>query len=533
MTSTTRIRGGLKIAMLGFVSILASLCIGQLFAKPPDIVLVLCDDLGLGDVHCFAPSNKIATPTWDRCAREGIRFTNAHSPSSVCTPTRYGLLCGRYAWRTKLKSGVLGGLSPRLIGPNISTLPMQLAANGYRTGCFGKWHLGLNWTQTGDGKPPELSVETEKDYRSTDLTQPYTGGPLAVGFDTFFGISASLDMVPYTYLNQDRVDRIPSTKARYPMFAGKSEGWTREGPAAEGFRVEEVLPKTIDRAIEWLDGIDKKQPFFLYLPLTSPHTPIAPSEEFAGKSGLNYYADFVMQTDAMIGRVLEYLERRGTLDDTLILLTSDNGCAPQADLAQLKKFGHDPSSGFRGHKADIYEGGHRIPLVAQWPKAISPDTASDHPVVLTDLMATCLEAASIPLEDPIAPDSFSLLPVFQQTIPSSQIQRDSMIHHSVNGTFAIRSGNWKLILAPDSGGWSEPRPRPKVAKTGKRPVQLYHLQKDPRESDDLATKHPEIVSQLLEQVERVVQDGRSRPGPVLENDFPVDLWKYADDPRVP
>jgi arylsulfatase A-like enzyme len=410
---------------------------------------------------------------------------------------------------------------------------MLLAANGYRTGCFGKWHLGINWVQTGDGKPPELSVESAKDYRSTDLTQPYTGGPLAAGFDTFFGISASLDMVPYTYLTQDRVQQIPAATAKFPMFAGKSEGWTREGPAAEGFRVEEVLPTTIDRAIEWLDGVDRQQPFFLYLPLTSPHTPIAPSEDFAGKSGLNPYADFVMQTDAEIGRVLEYLERRGTLDDTLILLTSDNGCAPQADIAYLRTVGHDPSAGFRGHKADIYEGGHRIPLVARWPKAISPNSVSDHPVVLTDLMATCLEAARIPLADPIAPDSFSLIPVFQRTSSSTQAQRDSLIHHSVNGTFAIRSGNWKLILAPDSGGWSEPRPRPKVAKKGRRPVQLYDLQEDPRESEDLATGQPEIVLQLLEKLERVVQDGRSRPGKKLENDLPVDLWKYADDPRVP
>lgn len=533
MTGSTMIRDGLRIVRLGIVHILASLWIGQSFAKPPDIVLVLCDDLGIGDVQCYAPSNKIATPNWDRCAREGMRFTDAHSPSSVCTPTRYGLLCGRYAWRTKLKSGVLGGLSPSLIAPDVSTLPMQLAAHGYRTGCFGKWHLGLNWAPTGDGKPPELSVETEKDHRSVDWTQPYSGGPLAAGFDTFFGISASLDMVPYTYLKQDRVERIPSATARFPMFAGKSDGWTREGPAAEGFRVDEVLPTTIDRAIEWLEGIDRQHPFFLYLPLTSPHTPIAPSAEFVGKSGLNHYADFVMQTDAMIGRLLEYLERRGTLDDTLILLTSDNGCSPQADLAQLKKLGHDPSAGFRGHKADIYEGGHRIPLVARWPKAISASAVSDHPLVLTDLMATCLEAASIPLEDSIAPDSFSLLPVFQRPSASPSVPRDSLVHHSVNGTFAIRSGNWKLILAPDSGGWSEPKPKPRAAKTGRRPMQLYHLQEDPRESENLANKHPEIAWQLLEKLERVVEDGRSRPGQSLGNDFPVDLWKYADDPRVP
>lgn len=531
MTSVKKNRGGLNILLLCFVHILACLCLGQSFAKPPDIVLVLCDDLGVGDVQCYAPSNKIATPNWDRCAREGMRFTDSHSPSSVCTPTRYGLLCGRYAWRTKLKSGVLGGLSPSLIAPDITTLPMQLAANGYRTGCFGKWHLGIDWVQTGDGKPPELSVETEAAYRSVDFSQKFQGGPLAAGFDTFFGISASLDMVPYTYLTQNHVEKIPSNTARFPMVAGKTNGWTRQGPAAEGFRVEEVLPTTIDRAIEWLKGVDRQQPFFLYLPLASPHTPIAPSDEYAGKSGLNSYADFVMQTDAEIGRVLRYLEQRGTLDETLILLTSDNGCAPQADIAHLKVVGHDPSAGFRGHKADIYEGGHRIPLVARWPKAIAGQSVCEHPVVLTDLMATCLEAAGIPLANSVAPDSFSLMPLWTKESPS--VLRSSMIHHSVNGTFAFRSGNWKLILAPDSGGWSEPRPRSRVAGQGKRNVQLYDLQKDPSESQDLAESNQNVVAMLLEELQQTVADGRSRPGIPLENDQPVDLWKFADDPRSP
>jgi arylsulfatase A len=533
MTRATKNRGGLKISLLWCVHILASLCLGRSFSKPPDIVLVLCDDLGIGDVHCYAPSNKIATPNWDRCAREGMRFTDAHSPSSVCTPTRYGLLCGRYAWRTKLKSGVLGGLSPTLISSGITTLPEELANRGYRTGCFGKWHLGIDWAQTGDGKPPELSIETEASYRSVDLSQTFRGGPLSAGFDTFFGISASLDMVPYTYLKQDQVEQVPSSTARFPMVAGRTSGWTRQGPAAEGFRVEEVLPTTIDRAIEWLDGIDRQQPFFLYLPLTSPHTPIAPSDEFAGKSGLNHYADFVMQTDAEIGRLLKVLEQRGTLDETLILLTSDNGCAPQADIAYLKTVGHDPSAGLRGHKADIYEGGHRIPLVARWPKAIAGESVSDHPVVLTDLMATCLEAAEIALADPIAPDSFSLMPLWTTKSPSPSALRRSMIHHSVNGTFAFRSGKWKLILAPDSGGWSEPRPRSRVAGQGKRHVQLYDLEKDLRESQNVADSNPDVVASLLEELQQMVGTGRSRPGKPLENDQPVELWKYADDPRSP
>ena len=418
----------------------------------PNVIVILCDDLGYGDVKANHPDSKIPTPHMDRLAREGVRFTDAHTPSSVCTPTRYGLLTGRYNWRTKLQHGVLGGLSPRLIEQGRETLASLLKKQGYHTAVVGKWHLGMDWVKLPGREVSELSVETAAQVRNVDYTQPFANGPLAVGFDRYFGIAASLDMVPYTFLENDRVTVQPTIDRTFPLHPGY-DPQCRVGPAAPGFEVEHVQPEFTRQAVRYIeDRARTGQPFFLYLPLASPHTPIAPNKEWIGKSGLNLYADFVMETDWAVGQVLAALDRTGAAANTLVVFTSDNGCSPSAKIEVLAAKGHAVSGPLRGHKADVFDGGHRVPFFVRWPARVKP-AVSDQLVCLTDVFATCAEITGMRLPANAGEDSFSFLPVLLGRGPSA---RDSVVHHTISGAFAIRQGPWKLALCPGSGGWSAP-----------------------------------------------------------------------------
>jgi len=350
-------------------------------ARSRDIVVVLCDDLGYGDVSCLNPQGKIRTPHFDRIAREGMIFTDAHSGSAVCTPTRYGVMTGRYAWRSRLKSGVLGGLSPRLIEPGRLTVAALLQAQGYHTAAIGKWHLGMDWARKEGGAVNANGVETREQVFNVDFTRPIANGVNTVGFDYYFGISASLDMVPYAYIENDRLTAQPTEDRDFAMFLGREEGRSRKGPTAPGFAVENVLPDFTRRALDYIGSraaaAKAGTPFFLYLPLASPHTPIAPNPEWRGRSGLNAYADFVQETDASVGAILRALDEHGLARDTIVILTSDNGCSPQADFPELTGKGHNPSHRFRGHKADIYEGGHRVPFRAPLDQRFVRDPAGE------------------------------------------------------------------------------------------------------------------------------------------------------------
>ncbi len=493
-------------------------------AAKPNIIYILCDDLGYGDVKCLNADGKIATPHMDRLAAGGMIFTDAHSNSSVCTPTRYGVLTGRYAWRSRLKSGVLGGLSPRLIEEGRLTLPAMLKQHGYATGCIGKWHLGLDWVKLPGQEVSELSIETPAQVRSVDFTKPFTNGPLAVGFDSYFGIAASLDMVPYVFLENDRVARQPTETRKIEMMAGREGAFTREGPAAPGFTGYEVLPTFTEKAVAFVQqhaaGAKDGKPFFLYLPLASPHTPILPTKEWLGKSGLNPYADFVMQTDGGIGQIMDAVEKAGIAEDTLIVVTSDNGCSPQAKYDELLAKGHNPSHVFRGHKADIFDGGHRVPFIVRWPARVKAGGKSDQTVCLTDLMATAAEIVGAKLPANAGEDSVSILPALlgKDTGPL----REAIVHHSINGSFSIRQGQWKLELCAGSGGWSAPRPGTKEAEALPA-VQLYDLAADIGETKNLQAEKAEIVTKLTALLEKYVADGRSTPGVPQQNNTPVNL----------
>lgn len=495
----------------------------------PSLVYILADDLGSGDVRCLNPSGKIATPNIDRLAAAGMTFTDAHSGSAVCTPTRYGILTGRYAWRTRLQAGVLGGCSPPLIAPGRLTVAELLRRQGYHTVAVGKWHLGMNWTLR-PGKPRFTdAIEKGADGWNVDFTRPIADGPTAVGLDEYFGISGSLDMVPYTFIADDRVTVIPTVDKAFPMMAGRANNrYTRRGPAAPDFEAEGVLPALTARAVEAIrkgaEGAKSGRPLFLYLAFSAPHTPIAPGTSWTGKSGLNPYGDSVMQVDAAVGQVLRALDEQGLTDRTMVVLTSDNGCSPEAGYPELLAHGHDPSMGFRGTKADIFEGGHRVPFFVRWPGVVAAGTTSRQLICLTDLMATCAEILGQRLPEDAAEDSVSILPALEGRDRGPL--REAVVHHSINGSFAIRQGDWKLALCPDSGGWSSPRPGTREA-AGLPPIQLYNLASDPAERQNLHDRHPEVVARLTALLEKYVADGRSTPGPARQNDVKVVLRKRA------
>lgn len=476
---------------------------------PPNIVYILCDDLGYGDVQCLnAHRCKIATPNCDRLASQGMVFTEAHSSSSVCTPSRYGILTGRYGWRTHLQSHVLGGNSPPLISADRLTVPAFLKQHGYTTACIGKWHLGLSLP-----KPQDFSKRT------------IVGGPTTRGFDTFFGLSASLDTPPFAYIEDNHFVEPPTVIKTFG----------RTGAAAPSFEAVDVLPTLANKTVAMIRRA--KSPFFLYLPLTSPHTPIVPSRVWQGKSVIGDYGDFVMQTDHVLGQVMAALDEAGVADNTLLMFTSDNGFAPYVGLnkvgdmesyRQIEKRGHFPSADRRGYKADIWDGGHRVPLIVRWPTKVKAGTTCDHLVSLTDLMATCADILDVTLPDTAGVDSVSMLPALMGV--ASAPVREAMVYHSIHGNFAIRRGRWKLVLCPDSGGWSAPRHWTPEAKALPE-VQLFDSLADVGERRNECDAHPDVVSQLTDLLESSVEDGRSTPGPRQENDVRVDIVKQ-EPPRA-
>lgn len=492
--------------------------------KPPNIIVILCDDLGIGDVSCFNPQGKITTPNLDSLAKGGLKFTDAHSSSSVCTPTRYSLLTGRYNWRSRLQKGVQGGMSPPLIDAERITLAGMLQEKGYWTACAGKWHLGLGWQLKPDVKEFQDGIESGPAGWGVDFSKPFLNGPTTRGFDAYFGISASLDMVPYTFLRDDRVVEIPTMDKEYPMMLGRENGMTRRGPGAEKFEANQVLDAITNQSIQWIDeranASKQGQPFFIYIPFASPHTPIVPTEAWQNKSGINHYADFVLETDAAVGRIMAKLREEELLENTLVFFTSDNGCSNQADFATLQAAGHDASAGYRGFKSKTYEGGHRVPLIAHWPAVVPAGKTSEALVGLQDIYATCAELVGHELKPTQAEDSLSFAALLKALEGSAS--RTAMVHHSLHGRFAYRSGNWKIIYWPDGGGFGDKS----TANDWKEPLtisqlQLFDMNRDPSEKQNVIHENIEVAKRLTAELKHLIEAGSSRPNAAGKNDVRV------------
>ncbi|MEM7473776.1 MAG: arylsulfatase [Planctomycetota bacterium] len=487
----------------------------------PNIVVIYADDLGYGDVQCYnADRGKIPTPNMDRLASQGMRFTDGHSSSGVCSPSRYTILTGRYHWRSRLQSGIVGLWGPPLIPSERTTIASLAKKAGYTTACIGKWHLGWNWPISKEKK--ELFRTTgykgKKDLEATDeqkaawqetFSQPIPGGPCGVGFDEYFGTDVP-NWPPYCFIENDRTVGIPSEYADAKLFI-KNQA-SQQGPALEGWTLEPILPALGDRASAFIQREAKTaEPFLLYMPLTSPHTPLSVNEAWKGKSGLNLYADFVMETDAVVGQVLDALETNGAAQNTLVLFTSDNGCAPYIDVAGLEKQGHFPSGPLRGYKADAWEGGHRVPFIVRWPGKVEAGSTNNELVHQADLLATIAELAQVDLAEDAGEDSFSMLPLLQG---SREPIRATSISCSIKGIPSLRQGNWKYIAAPGSGGWGK-------GGDQSQSLQLYDLSQDLGESKNLAAAEPEKLQEMQALLEKLITSGRSNPGPNQNNDVKV------------
>ena len=451
----------------------------------PNVIYILADDLGYGDISSYNDGGKFLTPAIDSLAVKGVRFTDMHTSSSVSTPSRYSILTGRYNWRTRLQDGVLWSYDTPLIDKERETVASLMHENGYRTGVVGKWHLGLGWVKDASG---------EIDHNAT-----LTECPNHNGFDYSYVMSASLDIPPYIYFENGT----PTAPVGGKTDGNSGLGFWREGYIADDFDIHETLYHFTEKAIDFISKEDEK-PFFLYLPLTAPHSPILPNGRFAGAT-ITSYGDFVLMVDEVVRRVVAAVERAGLTENTMIIFTSDNGFAPAANLESQLSNGHNPSGDLRGHKADIYEGGHRVPFIVKAPFITKRvDVEIDAPMSQVGLFATMAEMLGKQIKDGSAPDSYSYFGAIERGKVSKKEALRPIVIHSNNGYFAIREGDWKLNLTPGSGGWSYPRPNEEMAGSPK--MQLFNLTDNISEdsSKNLYESNPEIADRLQKRLEEIV-----------------------------
>lgn len=510
-----------RFTLVFLVHACISTSILRAYETAPNVVILYADDLGYGDVQSYNQDRgRIATPHIDRLATQGMRFTDGHSSSGVCSPSRYTILTGRYHWRTRLQSGIVGLWGSPLIKPDRVTIASLAKEQGYATACIGKWHLGWNWPIAETQKQffKTTGYNGKKDLEATDqhraawkqaFSKPISGGPTAVGFDEYFGTDVP-NWPPYCFIENDRTVGIPSEFAAPNLFI-KNQA-SQQGPALPGWTLEPILPALGDRACDFINRQAKSaSPFLLYLPLTSPHTPLSVNDEWKGKSNLNLYADFVMETDSIVGKVLAALEQNKIDKKTLIIFTSDNGCAPYIGVDQLEKKGHFPSGDLRGYKADAWEGGHRVPFIVRWDGVTKPGSICNQLVHQSDLLATLSEVMQAHLPDNAGEDSVSFLPLLKG---SNSPVRENSVSCSIRGIPSIRKNQWKYIPVQSSGGWGK-------GGDQSQPHQLYNLENDIGETQNLASTHPAVVEELQQLLETLIRRGRSTPGPNQHNDVVV------------
>ncbi|WP_428303959.1 sulfatase family protein [Lacipirellula sp.] len=458
-------------------------------AERPNIVILYADDMGYGDLAVQNPAAKVLTPNLDALARQSLRFTDAHSSASICSPSRYALLTGRYHWRSF--HGIVDSFGPSAFNGE-ATLPEVLRSAGYRTACIGKWHLGWNWNAI---KRPGAVPSREAGYApdAFDWSRPIPGGPLDHGFDEYFGDDVP-NFPPYAWFENDRIVTPPSVPRTTPGKPAEG-GWEcRPGPMVEGWDFAAVMPTLTKRAVDWIGRQKgKAEPFFLYFPFTSPHAPMLPTSEYAGKSQVGGYGDYLLQTDATVGAVLAALKANGLDESTIVIFSSDNGPESYA-YPRLRKLEHRSTGPWRGLKRDLYEGGHRVPLLVRWPGVVKPGM-SDALVSQIDLFATLAAAGDAPIPAGAAPDSHNLLPLWEGTGPSP---RHTIVHAAPNERYAIRDGDWVYIDAPTGNvtkapGWFN---KSQGYEAHQSPGELFDLKADPAQQSNLFETHPEQVAKL-------------------------------------
>ncbi len=499
-------------------------------AAPPNIVYILADDLGYGDVGCYNPVSKIPTPNLDRLAKEGMRFTDAHAPTAICSPTRYALLTGRYAWRSRLQRGVVGLWGAPIIDADRLTVGEFLRRNGYATACIGKWHLGFAWPTT-DGRPPRSGPRLP--LSNVDFTKPIKNGPTTRGFDTYFGVDIAC-YPPFCFIEDDHTVGIPSVP--------NTPNINRIGPMVPGWKFEEIMPTITRRAVDYITaavGTEPRRPFFLFFSLTAPHYPVVPTARFRGKSGAGNYGDFVMELDWSVGQVLDAIKRAGIDDNTIVIFTSDNGPEITGEVRvgaydRAQKYGHYSMGPLRGIKRDTYEGGHRVPFLARWPGKIPAGSVNDEPVSQVDFFATAAALSGAKIPPTAAEDSFNILPALLGE-PHAQPIRPPLVLTSGSGHFAIRDGKWILIDAPAgdtngllSGGRGETEwfRKDRGYEVNDQAGELYDLEKDPAQRHNLYAENPEKVRELRALLQKYIDDGRTTPGPKLSNDVEVRVVRH-------
>lgn len=487
----------------------------------PNVVIIYADDMGYGDISCQNPLSKIETPNIDKFAREGLRFTDAHSSCGVSSPSRYALLTGNYHWRRM--TSIVGAFGESEFVPNEMTMPRMFAAKGYKTAMVGKWHLGWNWDSVLTPEARELranskfSSNDEKQKRTKyklsdfDWSQPFTGGPIDIGFDYYYG-DGTINFPPYCWIENDHVVTPPtfnvSELGYVPIEGG---GSLREGPAAVDWNPQQVLPTLTRKAVEIIEQQSEDEPFFLYFALNAPHAPILPADEFVGKSKAGYYGDFVVQVDDVLRQVEEALKRKGLSENTIVIFSSDNG-AERYNYERIERFGHNSTESLRGVKRDLWEGGHRIPFIIKWQGVIEPNQVSEELISQVDLMATFADIISFETPNDAAVDSYSLRSVFS----GEKSPRKDVVHHTSGATYGYRSGDWVLIN--NHTGSISPVPQSYLDRynytenqKGSTKHILYNIKEDKAQHVDLSTKYPERVEAMNKILTKYQSEGRSIP----------------------
>lgn len=489
--------------------------------KRPNIVYILADDMGIGDVSALNEEAKVNTPNIDALVENGISFTDAHTTSSVCTPSRYSIMTGEYAWRTKLKNRVLDGYSKAMIEDDKDTAPKLLRRNGYKTAMIGKWHLGWNWVMTQDSLEMDDKVpykfKDKKVNNLVDYSQPFSGGPTDCGFDYFFGINASLDFPPYVYSENNTLLTIPTENMKpdgkdnnFPggrkLDIAGGQKLKRKGDKAKDFKAEHVMLDLTEKSVDYIAKYESNQPFFLYISLTAPHTPVYPRDAFLGTSKAGIYGDFIQELDWTVGQIVSAIQEKGIEDNTIIIFTADNGASKASFPIEFEeKYNHKPSAHLRGRKASLHQGGHTVPFIVKWKNVIQPNSKNNTTISLSDLYATCADLLNTETNENQGVDSFSILSLLKG---EDNYNRKASVYSNFAGRFSIRKGDWKMDLHPK-----------------KRSRYLFNIKNDASETINLFydANYKEKKQELTTALNETILNGRSTKGEKLENDGPK-IW---------